>query len=88
MQAINTDNIIKKIRLRLLPFLALCLIASYLDRVNIGFAALSMNKDLGLSPIILDLDQGSFSLPMLFLKCQVIICSNVLGRAFGLRALC
>ena len=60
MQAINTDNIIKKIRLRLLPFLALCLIASYLDRVNIGFAALSMNKDLGLSPIIFGFGSGVF----------------------------
>jgi ACS family tartrate transporter-like MFS transporter len=36
------------------------LIASYLDRVNIGFAALSMNKDLGLSPIIFGFGSGIF----------------------------
>jgi ACS family tartrate transporter-like MFS transporter len=52
----------KKIRRRLLPFLALCLIANYLDRVNIGFAALSMNKDLNLSPLTFGLGSGVFFL--------------------------
>jgi MFS transporter, ACS family, tartrate transporter len=35
---------------RIVPFLFICYIIAYLDRVNVGFAALSMNKDLGLSP--------------------------------------
>src|ERR1043166_3653220 len=34
---------------RLLPFLLLLYIISWLDRVNVGFAKLEMNSDLGLS---------------------------------------
>lgn len=39
-----------KARRRLLPFLIVCYFAAYLDRVNIGFAALAMNSDLGIGP--------------------------------------
>src|ERR1700743_2002948 len=38
-----------KVTKRLVPFLILCYFIAYLDRVNVGFAALTMNKDLGLS---------------------------------------
>ncbi|MGA9599762.1 MAG: MFS transporter [Methylocystis sp.] len=47
-------------RRRLLPFLAICFFANYLDRVNIGFAALEMNKDLGLSATVFGLGSGIF----------------------------
>ena len=36
-----------KVTKRLVPFLILCYFVAYLDRVNVGFAALTMNKDLG-----------------------------------------
>ena len=39
----------RKVGLRLVPFLILCYFIAYVDRVNVGFAALTMNKDLGLS---------------------------------------
>ncbi len=39
----------KKVSLRLLPLLFLLYIASYLDRTNLGMAALQMNKQIGLS---------------------------------------
>ena len=39
----------RRITHRLIIFLALCYFISYLDRVNVGFAALTMNKDLGLA---------------------------------------
>ena len=42
-------RIISKVGRRLLPFLFVLYIINYLDRINIGFAGLSMNKDLGLS---------------------------------------
>ncbi len=35
---------------RIVPFLFIRCIIAYLDWVNVDFAALSMNKDLGLSP--------------------------------------
>ncbi len=40
---------VRKIRLRLLPFLFLLYIVAFLDRTNIGFAALAMNRELGIS---------------------------------------
>src|SRR3954452_4719084 len=40
---------IRRVRLRLVPFLALLYFVAYLDRVNVGFAALQMNAALGLS---------------------------------------
>ena len=38
-----------RVSVRLVPFLILCYFVAYLDRVNVSFAALAMNKDLGLS---------------------------------------
>jgi ACS family tartrate transporter-like MFS transporter len=45
---------------RLLPLLFLCYFASYVDRVNIGFASLTMNADLGLSPRAYGFGAGLF----------------------------
>ena len=42
---------LRRVTRRLVPFLILCYFVSYLDRVNVGFAALTMNRDLGLSPL-------------------------------------
>ena len=43
---------------RLIPFLVLLYIANYLDRVNAGFAALTMNADLGFSPSVFGFGAG------------------------------
>jgi sugar phosphate permease len=40
---------IQKLRLRILPYLFLLYVISYLDRINIGFAALTMNKELAIT---------------------------------------
>jgi ACS family tartrate transporter-like MFS transporter len=50
----------RKVYLRLLPFSVLCMFVCYLDRVNVGFAALTMNKDLGLSAYFFGLGAGAF----------------------------
>jgi MFS transporter, ACS family, tartrate transporter len=50
----------RKVYLRLLPFSILCMFVCYLDRVNVGFAALTMNKDLGLSAYFFGLGAGAF----------------------------
>ena len=47
---IDADHTIAKVTRRLVPFLIVCFFAAYLDRVNIGFAALTMDKELGFSP--------------------------------------
>src|ERR1700749_3799501 len=51
MTAIERQTM-EKVYLRLLPFCFVLYFICYLDRVNIGFAALTMNKDLGLSSYI------------------------------------
>src|ERR1700744_269945 len=38
-----------RISIRLLPLLILSFVISYIDRTNVGFAALTMNRDLGLT---------------------------------------
>ena len=49
-----------KIAWRLIPFLILCYFAAYLDRVNAGFAALTMNKELGLTAEMFGFGVGIF----------------------------
>jgi ACS family tartrate transporter-like MFS transporter len=53
---------IAKVSARLVPFLVLCYFVAYLDRVNVGFAALTMNKDLGLSASAFGFGAGIFFL--------------------------
>ncbi|HZB90263.1 MAG TPA: MFS transporter, partial [Stellaceae bacterium] len=50
----------RKVYLRLLPFAILTYFLCYLDRINVGFAALTMNKDLGLDASIFGLAAGAF----------------------------
>ena len=49
-------------RRRLIPFLFVLYIVSYLDRINVGFAALQMNADLGFSARVFGLGAGIFFL--------------------------
>ena len=50
----------RKVYLRLLPFTFALYLICYLDRANIGFAALTMNRDLGFSSYIYGLGAGAF----------------------------
>src|SRR5579863_2077981 len=50
----------RKVYLRLLPFGCLCMIVCYLDRINVGFAALTMRGDLGLSATAFGFGAGCF----------------------------
>lgn len=55
-------DIIAKTARRILPILLLCYFAAFLDRVNIGFAALTMNADLGFSASQFGFGAGIFFL--------------------------
>lgn len=44
------DRVFAKCARRLIPFIMLLYVVNYIDRVNVGFAALTMNKDVGLTP--------------------------------------
>ncbi|HXZ10314.1 MAG TPA: MFS transporter, partial [Paraburkholderia sp.] len=50
----------RKLMLRIIPFVMLLYFVSFLDRVNVGFAAMTMNKDIGLSPTAFGLGGGLF----------------------------
>ena len=53
---------LRRVTWRLIPFLFLVFIANYLDRVNVSFAALQMNRDLGFSGAAYGLGAGIFFL--------------------------
>jgi MFS transporter, ACS family, tartrate transporter len=50
----------RKVYLRLLPFAVLTYFFCYLDRINVGFAALTMNKDLGMTALVFGNAAGVF----------------------------
>jgi ACS family tartrate transporter-like MFS transporter len=53
-------GILRKIRARLLPFLFLLYVVAYLDRINVGFAALQMKDQMGFSDVVYGLGAGIF----------------------------
>ena len=55
-----SDRILARAAWRLIPFMSLMYVVSFLDRVNIGFAALTMNHDLGFSPEVYGFGAGIF----------------------------
>jgi hypothetical protein len=48
----SEHQIFTKCAWQLIPFAMLLYIVNFVDRTNVGFAALTMNKDLGFSPFI------------------------------------
>ncbi len=70
-----------KVRTRLIPFMFLLYVVNYLDRVNVGFAALQMNRDLGFSPEVYGIGAGIFFWGYLFFE----VPSNLLMERIGAR---
>ena len=62
MSAELETRVLRKITLRIVPFVMLLYFVAFIDRVNIGFAALTMNKDLGFSPTVFGFGAGIFFL--------------------------
>ena len=54
------QSTMRKVYLRILPFAVLTYFFCYLDRINVGFAALTMNKDLGLDAAWYGMAAGAF----------------------------
>jgi ACS family tartrate transporter-like MFS transporter len=50
----------RKAAWRVIPFLTLCYVVAALDRVNVGFAALTMNKELGFTAEMFGFGAGIF----------------------------
>src|SRR5216117_2222949 len=72
---------LRKVTLRLIPFLFVLYIVAWLDRVNVGFAALQMNSDLGFSSAAFGFGSGVFFLGY----CLFEVPSNLLLHRVGAR---
>lgn len=70
-----------KVRRRLIPFLFLLYIVAYLDRINVSFAALQMNDDLGFSSAVYGLGAGIFFLSYVLFE----VPSNLILDRVGVR---
>jgi ACS family tartrate transporter-like MFS transporter len=70
-----------KVYLRLLPFVFVCYFLCYLDRINVSFAALTMNQDLGLDAAWFGLAAGAF----FWGYCLFEVPSNLIMEKVGAR---
>jgi MFS transporter, ACS family, tartrate transporter len=72
---------IRKVSWRLLPLIIVIYFVAYIDRTNVGFAALTMNKDLGLSAYVFGWGAGIFFLGYFLFE----VPSNVILEKVGAR---
>ena len=78
---VSTNRVYTKVALRLLPLLFVCYITAYLDRINVGFAKLQMQSDLGLSDSVYGFASGIFFFGYLLFE----VPSNLLLEKIGAR---
>ena len=70
---------------RLIPFIFLCYVIAYIDRVNIGFAATELQRDLGLSDAAYGLGGGLFFLGYCLFEIPSNLIMDRVARASGSR---
>lgn len=75
------DRTIRKLNLRIVLFCFIAFIINYLDRVNIGYAALHMNADIGLTPYMFGIGAGIFFIGYMLFE----VPSNMMLHKFGSR---
>ena len=71
----------RRVSWRLMPFLLAAYLICYIDRVNVGFAALQMNKAVGIDPKTYGLGAGIFFIGYFILE----VPSNLALQRFGAR---
>jgi len=74
-------EVVAKVKKRIIPFLVLLYIIAFIDRANIGYAALEMNDDLGITSTQFGLIAGLFSIGYFLFE----VPSNMLMRKVGAR---
>ena len=75
------EQTVKRISKRIIPFLIILFVMAFLDRTNIGFAALHMNEAIGITQTIFGLGAGIFFLGYFIAE----VPSNILLHRFGAR---
>ncbi len=75
----DETQVYRKVAWRLVPFLCICYLAAYLDRVNVGFAKLQMLSDLSFSNTVYGFGAGIFFLGYVIFE----VPSNILMHKVG-----
>jgi ACS family tartrate transporter-like MFS transporter len=78
---IEADAVLRRAAWRLVPLILAMYVAAFLNRVNVGFAALTMNQDLGFSPEVFGWGTGIFFLGYLLFE----VPSNLIMERVGAR---
>lgn len=76
-----SQSALRKVRWRLIPFLFLLYIVAYLDRANLSFASIDMNRDLGFSAAVYGFGSGIFFLSYTLFE----VPSNLILARIGVR---
>ncbi|HWW69211.1 MAG TPA: MFS transporter, partial [Duganella sp.] len=79
--ATSDDALYRKVSWRIVPFLFICYVVSFLDRINIGFAQLQMRQDLGFSDAMYGLGAAVFYIGYVLFE----VPSNLLLAKYGAR---
>ncbi|PXW28143.1 MFS transporter [Paraburkholderia caballeronis] len=79
--AVDAEKVFARIAKRLIPFLFLCYVLNYIDRVNISFAHLQFRADIGLTEASYGLGVGVFYIGYVLFE----VPSNLLLRRIGPR---
>ncbi|MGH8419103.1 MAG: MFS transporter [Pseudomonas sp.] len=79
--AVDVERTYKKITLRLIPFLFLCYVFAFLDRINVGIAQLDMKQDVGFSDLTYSIGAGIFFIGYVMME----VPSNLLLARIGVR---
>ncbi|SFT92767.1 MFS transporter [Arthrobacter sp. ov118] len=80
-QALFEKRTVRKITMRIIPFMFLLYIVNYIDRANIGYASLQMNAELGLTSQAFGLAAGLFFIGYFLFE----VPSNIALAKFGAR---
>src|SRR5690349_2472550 len=78
---IARKDVIERVTRRIIPFAFICYVVAYIDRVNIGFAAAELQRDLGLSKTEYGIGAGLFFLGY----CLFEVPSNLILDRVGAR---
>lgn len=81
VSVVDEKQVMRKISKKILPFIFLLYIIAMIDRVNVGFAALTMNKELGIGASTFGLIAGIFFIAYFLFE----VPSNVIMYKVGAR---
>jgi len=79
--AVDEEKLMNRLRWRIIPYVMVLFIVTIIDRVNIGYAALGMNKDLGISMTVFGTLGGIFYITYFIFE----VPSNVILHRVGAR---